>query len=73
MNEIEIGNFYKRLRRREKGRFAAYLSVEIGGSPHSWQMKMISWSRGNETPILSPIIIREIKKIISEQSWRTNM
>lgn len=44
MTEQQIGAYYHNLHNGEKGRFTAYLSLNLGGSPHSWQQKMLLWS-----------------------------
>lgn len=41
MTENEIANYYKALSNGEKGRFTAFLSLKLGGSPHTWQQKNI--------------------------------
>ena len=33
----EIANYYKMLTNGEKGRFTAFVSGHVGGSPHTWQ------------------------------------
>ena len=41
MTKQEIANYYSRLSNGETGRFTAFLSVAIGGSPHTWQQKIL--------------------------------
>lgn len=35
MTEQQIGTYYNNLNFGKKGRFTAYLSLNLGGSPHS--------------------------------------
>lgn len=41
MTQKEIADYYSRLSNGEKGRFTAFLSMTLGGSPHTWQQKNI--------------------------------
>ena len=43
MTTKEIAFYYKSLPNGEKGRFTAHISLELGGSPHSWQQKFLKW------------------------------
>ena len=43
MTTKEIAFYYKNLPNGEKGRFTAHISLELGGSPHSWQQKFLKW------------------------------
>ena len=37
MTQKDIALYYEQLTRGEKGRFTAFISLRLGGSPHSWQ------------------------------------
>ena len=41
MTQKEIADYYSRLLNGEKGRFTAFLSMTLGGSPHTWQQKIL--------------------------------
>lgn len=69
MTEQQIGLYYHNLISGEKGRFTAYLSLNLGGSPHSWQQKMLLWSSTTEHRPATRIILREITQIIASDSW----
>ena len=43
MTQKEIADYYSRLLNGEKGRFTAFLSMTLGGSPHTWQQKILGW------------------------------
>ena len=45
MTQKEIADYYSRLLNGEKGRFTAFLSMTLGGSPHTWQQKILGWTR----------------------------
>lgn len=45
MTQKEIADYYSRLSNGEKGRFTAFLSMTLGGSPHTWQQKILGWTR----------------------------
>lgn len=70
MNEQQIGTYYNNLNFGEKGRFTAYLSLNLGGSPHSWQQKMLLWSSTAVHRPVIRVILREITQIIESNSWR---
>ena len=42
MTQKEIADYYSRLSNGEKGRFTAFLSMTLGGSPHTWQQKILA-------------------------------
>lgn len=63
--------FYAQLTNGDKGRFTAYLSLILGGSPHTWQQKFLRWFKNREGRPVSPIIERELTSIIVEGRWRT--
>ena len=70
MTENEIANYYKALSNGEKGRFTAFLSLKLGGSPHTWQHKLLSWTRNICGRPLSPVVSRELTSIIKDGTWR---
>lgn len=70
MTENEIANYYKSLSNGEKGRFTAFLSLKLGGSPHTWQQKILSWTRNICGRPLSPVVSRELTSIIKDGTWR---
>ena len=70
MTEQQIGTYYHNLSFGEKARFTAYLSLNLGGSPHSWQQKMLLWSSASEYRPAIRVILREITQIIASNSWR---
>ena len=41
MTQKEIADYYSKLSNSEKGRFTAFLSMNLGGSPHTWQQKIL--------------------------------
>lgn len=45
MTKKQIGAYYNNLNFGEKGRFTAYLSLNLGGSPHSWLQKKCFYGR----------------------------
>ena len=45
MTQNEIADYYSKLSNGEKGRFTAFLSMNLGGSPHTWQQKILGWAR----------------------------
>lgn len=45
MGTTDISKFYDSLPNGEKGRFTAFLSLRLGGSPHTWQHKILTWGR----------------------------
>lgn len=54
MTTKEIAFYYKSLPNGEKGRFTAHISLELGGSPHSWQQKFLKWFNEEKSfPLLS--------------------
>ena len=42
MSQKEIADYYSSLSNGEKGRFTAFLSMTLGGSPHTWQQKILA-------------------------------
>jgi len=71
MTQKEFGNHYCNLSAGEKGIFTAFLSVRLGGSPHSWQQKLLGWAKGEiQKRPLSPLIKSELSTIINEGLWR---
>lgn len=70
MTPKEIATFYGALTNGEKGRFTAYLSLKLGGSPHTWQQKMLSWAKNAVGRSISPVIEDALSSIISKEEWR---
>ena len=70
MDKAEIANYYSSLSNGEKGRFTAFLSIHLGGAPHTWQQKILGWSLGIIGKPLSPIVSKEICNIIQKGTWR---
>ena len=56
----QIGAYYQNLKFGDKGRFRAYLSLHLGGFPHSWQQKMLLWSSTIAHRPAIRVIMREI-------------
>lgn len=65
MSEQLIGEYYQSLNFDEKGRFTAYLSLHLGGSPHSWQQKLLLWSSSTPHRPAIRIILSMITQIIA--------
>lgn len=72
MTENEVAAYYGRLSNGEKGRFVAFLSLMLGGSPHTWQQKIVCWSRNEMIRTLNPLQERELTTIINEGTWKRN-
>ena len=72
MSQKEISLYYKTLTNGEKGQFTAYVSCKLGSSPHTWQQKFLSWSKGNYGRPISPIIKSELWEIIEKRLWQAN-
>jgi len=70
MDKAEIANYYSSLSNGEKGRFTAFLSIHLGGAPHTWQQKILGWARNVTGKPLSPIVSKEICNIIQKGTWR---
>lgn len=70
MSEKQIGAYYYNLNFGEKGRFTAYQSLHLGGSPHSWQQKMLLWNRASKHRPTTHIILRELTQIIASDRWK---
>ena len=70
MTKIDIAAYYEQLTRGEKGRFTAFISLRLGGSPHSWQHRLLCVARNTAIRPLSPVIIRELGSIIKTNCWR---
>jgi len=71
MTQKDFGKFYADLSSGEKGLFTAFISVRLGDSPHSWQHKLLGWSKGvfQKRP-MSPIIKSELTTIIRQELWK---
>lgn len=63
MTQKDIAAYYEQLTRGEKGRFTAFISLRLGGSPHSWQHRLLCIARNTAIRPLSPVIIRELGSI----------
>lgn len=70
MSEQQIGEYYQSLNFGEKGRFTAYLSLHLGGSPHSWQQKLLLWSSSTPHRPAIRIVLSKITQIIASNRWR---
>lgn len=70
MSQKQIAEYYEQLTRGEKGRFAAFISLRLGGSPHSWQHRLLCVARNTSIRPMSPVIIRELSNIIDSNCWR---
>ena len=70
MTQKDIAAYYEQLTRGEKGRFTAFISLRLGGSPHSWQHRLLGVARNTAIRPLSPVIIRELGSIIKTNCWR---
>ena len=70
MTQKEIGEYYNALTNGEKGRFTAFLSLRLGGSPHTWQQKLLAWAKNTFGKPLSPVIGKELSTIIKHEGWR---
>ena len=70
MTQKEIADYYSRLSNGEKGRFTAFLSMTLGGSPHTWQQKILGWTRNIIGRPMSPVVEKELTSIIEKDNWR---
>lgn len=70
MTQKEIADFYVSLTNGEKGRFTAFLSLKLGGSPHTWQQKMLGWAKNIIGRPVSPVIEGALSSIIEKAEWR---
>ena len=70
MDKTEIAKYYSSLSNGEKGRFTAFLSIHLGGAPHTWQQKILGWTRNIAGKPLSPLVSKEICNIIQKGTWR---
>lgn len=66
----EIANYYKMLTNGEKGRFTAFVSCHVGGSPHTWQQKFLGWGQDHFGRPLSPVVEKELVSIIEKERWK---
>ena len=69
MTQKDIAAYYEQLTRGEKGRFTAFISLRLGGSPHSWQHRLLCVARNTAIRPLSPVIIWELGSIIKTNCW----
>lgn len=70
MTQREIAGFYVSLTNGEKGPFIASLSLKLGGSPHTWQQKMLGWAKNIQRRPISPVIEDALSSIIEKDEWR---
>lgn len=70
MGTTDISKFYDSLPNGEKGRFTAFLSLRLGGSPHTWQHKILTWGRNVQRRPISPVLERELNTIVEPGVWR---
>ena len=70
MTQKDVAAYYGALSRGDKGRFTAFVSLRLGGSPHSWQPRLLCVARDTAIRPLSPVIVRELSSIIRSGSWR---
>lgn len=70
MTETDIAKYYNRLTNGDKGRFVAYLCLKLGGSPHTWQQKILGWMHNEIGRTMTPPVERELSAIIKEGSWK---
>jgi hypothetical protein len=73
MTQKDVAAFYGSLSRGDKGRFTAFVSLRLGGSPHSWQHRLLCVARDKAIRPLSPVIVRELCAIIRNNSWRAGL
>lgn len=70
MTQKEIADYYSKLSNGEKGRFTAFLSMNLGGSPHTWQQKILGWVRNIMGRPMSPVVEKELSSIVEKDKWR---
>ena len=70
MTQKDVAIYYSKLSRGDKGRFTAFVSLHLGGSPHSWQHRLLCVAQDKAIRPISPIIVRELCSIISNGSWK---
>jgi len=52
MTQKDIAAYYEQLTRDEKDRFMAFISLRLGGSPYSWQHRLLCVARKPFRPLL---------------------
>lgn len=70
MTETDVARYYNRLTNGEKGRFVAYLCLKLGGSPHTWQQKILGWTHNEMGRMMTPLLERELTTIITDGLWK---
>lgn len=70
MDKQEIAKFYWNLPNGAKGRFVAVCTLEMGGSPSSWQHKFLRWYSGRERRPITPLESQKIGEIIHSGKWK---
>ena len=56
MTQKDVAAYYGALSRGDKGRFTAFVSLRLGGSPHSRQHRLLCVARDTAIRPLSPVI-----------------
>ena len=70
MTQKEVADNYCKLSYSEEGRFTAFLSMNIGGSPHTWQQKILGWTRNIMGRPMSQVVEKELSSIVEKDKWR---
>ena len=70
MDKQEIAKFYWNLPNGAKGRFVAVCTLEMGGSPSSWQHKFLRWYSGRERRPITPLEAEKLQEIIQSERWK---
>ena len=70
MTQKDVAAYYSNLSRGDKGRFTAFVSLRLGGSPHSWQHRLLCVAQDKAIRPISPVIVRELCSIIIHGSWQ---
>lgn len=68
MTQKEIADYYSKLSNGEKGRFTAFLSMNLGGSPHTWQQKILGWTRNIMGRPMSPVVEKDCPQLLRKTS-----
>ena len=70
MTQKEVADYYCKLSNSEKGRFTAFLSMNIGGLLHTWQQKILGWARNIMGRPMSQVVEKELSSIVEKDKWR---
>lgn len=65
-----MSKFYRNLDNGDKGRFTAYISLQLGEAPFTWQKRFLGWIQEKKRRPLSPIIEKRLISIIQTEEWR---